>query len=82
MIIGIPNVGKSSLINMLRAKNLKKGRVLKVGPSAGVTKCVHEKVRISADPPIFLFDTPGILTPRIDGDETGMKLAVCCKNNL
>jgi len=77
MIIGIPNSGKSSLINMLRSKNLRKGRAVKVGPSAGVTKCVHEKVRICENPPIFLFDTPGILQPVIPNATTGMKLAVC-----
>jgi len=77
MIIGVPNVGKSSLINLVRSRNLKKGRALKIAPSAGVTKMVHHKVKICNDPPLFLFDTPGILTPRIDADETGMKLAVC-----
>jgi len=77
MIIGIPNSGKSSLINMMRATNLKKGRAVKVGPSAGVTKCVHEKVRICESPPIFLFDTPGILQPVIENATTAMKLAVC-----
>jgi len=77
MIIGVPNVGKSSLINILRSKNMRKGRALKVGPSAGVTKCVHEKMRIADNPPLYLFDTPGILTPRITDTETAMKLALC-----
>ncbi|CAG7728037.1 unnamed protein product [Allacma fusca] len=77
MIVGVPNVGKSSLINMLRAKHLKKGRAVKVGPSAGVTKCVHEKVRICENPQIFLFDTPGILSPKTSDLESGLKLAVC-----
>jgi len=77
MIIGIPNVGKSSIINALRSKYLKKGRALKVGPAAGVTKCVHMKVKISESPLIYLFDTPGILQPRVNDIESGMKLAAC-----
>jgi len=40
---------------------------------------VHEKVRICEDPLIFLFDTPGVLTPRISDRMTGMKLAACGK---
>ncbi|ODM92482.1 Mitochondrial GTPase 1 [Orchesella cincta] len=77
MIIGIPNVGKSSFINITRAKNLKKVTSLKVAPSAGVTKMVHMKVKISNYPIIFLYDTPGILTPRVSDPTAALKLAVC-----
>lgn len=52
-------------------------RSLKVAPSAGVTKSVHMKVKICEKPQIFLFDTPGILTPRVPDPETALKLAAC-----
>ncbi|CAL8109827.1 unnamed protein product [Orchesella dallaii] len=77
MVIGIPNVGKSSFINITRAKNLKKATALKVAPSAGVTKMVHMRVKISTNPLIYLFDTPGILTPRVPDPTAAIKLAVC-----
>ena len=50
---------------------------MKVGPSAGVTKMVHQKVKICESPKIYLFDTPGILQPRIPHSDIGMKLAAC-----
>jgi len=67
MISGIPNVGKSSLINSLTG-----GAQAKVGNKPGVTRGaqwirVHERVD--------LLDTPGLLWPKIEVPETGWKLA-------
>lgn len=59
MVIGVPNVGKSSIINMLRSKNLSTAHALSVGAVAGVTRSLHEKMRITNNPTIFVFDTPG-----------------------
>lgn len=77
MIIGVPNVGKSSLINILRNRHLRKKSATAVGAVAGITRSVLTKIKISADPLIFLLDTPGILAPRVRDTETGMKLALC-----
>ncbi|XP_022196684.2 mitochondrial GTPase 1 [Nilaparvata lugens] len=77
MIIGVPNVGKSSLINTLRNRNMKKQNAVKVGAVAGVTKAVGERVKILESPPIYIYDTPGILQPSIPNVEVGMKLALC-----
>lgn len=77
MVLGVPNVGKSSLINALRGVHLKKPSVLAVAPEAGLTKSVHEKLRVYGNPPVYLYDTPGIMNPNIDSPETGMKLACC-----
>ncbi|MBM7560568.1 ribosome biogenesis GTPase YlqF [Fusibacter tunisiensis] len=67
MIIGIPNVGKSSLINRLAGKN-----AAKAGNKPGVTKG-KQWIRINKD--LELFDTPGILWPKIEEDMMGIKLA-------
>ncbi|XP_013871119.1 mitochondrial ribosome-associated GTPase 1 isoform X2 [Austrofundulus limnaeus] len=77
MVIGVPNVGKSSLINSLRRTNLKKGRASQVGGEPGVTRSVLTKIQVCARPLMYLLDTPGVLPPRIESLETGMKLALC-----
>ena len=47
LIIGVPNVGKSSLINLLRRVNLKKAKkATRVAPEAGVTRSVLEKIKV------------------------------------
>ena len=68
MIAGIPNVGKSTLINRLFGKNM-----TKTGDRPGVTKN-KQWVRIRKD--LELLDTPGILWPKFDDPEAGVKLAV------
>uniref|UniRef100_A0A673AEX7 Mitochondrial GTPase 1 n=1 Tax=Sphaeramia orbicularis TaxID=375764 RepID=A0A673AEX7_9TELE len=77
MVIGVPNVGKSSLINSLRRTNLKKGRASRVGGEPGITKAVLTKIQVCERPIMHLLDTPGVLAPRIESVETGMKLALC-----
>ncbi|KAM9326533.1 mitochondrial ribosome-associated GTPase 1 [Gastrophryne carolinensis] len=77
LVTGIPNVGKSSLINALRRVHLKKGKASKVGGEPGITRSVLCRIQISENPLIYLLDTPGVLSPRIESVEAGMKLAVC-----
>ncbi|XP_030763416.1 mitochondrial GTPase 1 [Sitophilus oryzae] len=77
MIIGVPNVGKSSLINALRAKHLGKGKASAVGATPGVTRSVLHKIKMSEKPLFYMLDTPGILTPNISDIEMGLKLALC-----
>lgn len=77
MIIGVPNVGKSSLINVLRSKYLLRRSAANVGAAPGITRAVGEKIKISDDPLIYVMDTPGILSPKISSVDDGMKLAVC-----
>uniref|UniRef100_A0A3P8NXE6 Mitochondrial ribosome-associated GTPase 1 n=1 Tax=Astatotilapia calliptera TaxID=8154 RepID=A0A3P8NXE6_ASTCA len=77
MVIGVPNVGKSSLINSLRRTNLKKGRASRVGGEPGITKAVLTKIQVCERPIMYLLDTPGVLPPKIESVETGMKLALC-----
>lgn len=77
MITGVPNVGKSSLINALRCKYLKAPKAAPVGGLAGVTRSVTSRIKVSDTPLIYVMDTPGILEPSVSNIEAGFKLALC-----
>lgn len=68
MVVGIPNVGKSTLINALAGK-----ASAKTGNKPGVTK---GKQWIRLNKSLELLDTPGILWPRMENQETGLHLAL------
>ena len=68
MIVGIPNAGKSTLINRLAKKN-----IAKTGNTPGVTKA-QQWIKVGKE--MELLDTPGILWPKFEDQEVGMKLAV------
>lgn len=67
MIMGIPNVGKSTLMNALL-----KRRVAKVGDEPAVTK---QQQRFDLSPRMALIDTPGMMWPKIEHDSDGYMLA-------
>ena len=67
LICGIPNVGKSTLINTLVGK-----KAAKTGDEPGITK-VEQRIVLASD--FTLFDTPGMLWPRIAVPESGYHLA-------
>ncbi len=67
MILGIPNVGKSSFINRITKKN-----IVQVGNRPGVTK---QKQWIRLQEGIELMDTPGVLWPKFESEEVGLNLA-------
>lgn len=67
MILGIPNVGKSSFINRIVKSNR-----LEVGNKPGVTK---RKQWISINEKIDLLDTPGVLWPKFENKEVALNLA-------
>ena len=67
MIIGIPNVGKSSFINRIAKKNS-----ANVGNKPGVTK---QKQWIRVNEKIELLDTPGVLWPKFESEKVALNLA-------
>ena len=67
MIVGIPNVGKSSFINRIAKKNS-----AEVGNKPGVTK-QKQWIRINDD--IELMDTPGVLWPKFESEQVALNLA-------
>lgn len=67
MIMGIPNVGKSTLINALLGR-----KIAKVGNEPAVTKA---QKRYSVHNGMALSDTPGILWPKIEDEDSGYRLA-------
>lgn len=69
MIVGVPNVGKSSLINRMTGR-----KSTKTGDRPGVTK---GKQWLKLENGMQLLDTPGILWPKFEDPKAGMNLAFC-----
>lgn len=68
MCIGIPNVGKSTILNRLAQRN-----IAQAGNTPGVTRA-QQWIKTNAD--IMLLDTPGILWPKFEDPLVGTKLAL------
>ena len=68
MVVGIPNVGKSTLINILAGR-----KIARTGDEPAVTK---SQQRIDLGNDIVLFDTPGILWPKVESADSSYRLAV------
>ena len=68
MIVGIPNVGKSTLINILAGR-----KVARTGNEPAITKGQQQ---INIDEGIVLLDTPGVLWPNLENENSGYRLAV------
>lgn len=86
MIIGMPNVGKSTLVNTLReegyaskikdAISTKKRKVAQTGGQPGVTRSTSEIIRLSRDPDILVYDTPGVFLPTVKDSKTMLALGL------
>ncbi|XP_057506355.1 short integuments 2, mitochondrial-like isoform X1 [Actinidia eriantha] len=81
MVVGVPNVGKSALINSIhriassRFHAQEKLKRATVGPLPGVTQDIAG-YKIAHKPSIYVLDSPGVLVPSIPDIETGLKLAL------
>lgn len=81
MIVGVPNVGKSSLLNALRQVGVHKGKAAHTGAQPGVTRKIGTTVKIIMATEnregVYLIDTPGVFIPYVPNAESMLKLALC-----
>lgn len=68
MVVGVPNIGKSTFLNCLAGR-----KMAKTGAKPGITRG-KQWVRVRED--IEFLDTPGLMWPRINNPEQGLKLAL------
>ncbi|KAI8878601.1 hypothetical protein K501DRAFT_297560 [Backusella circina FSU 941] len=69
MVMGMPNVGKSSLINSLRRVGVGNGKATQTGAQPGITRTVIGTVKVLEDPTVYLVDTPGDMVPHITDEQ-------------
>lgn len=81
MIVGMPNVGKSSMLNALRKEGVGKGKAAYTGAQPGVTRKISTSVKIAEGEEdgegVYLLDTPGVFVPYVPDAEAMLKLALC-----
>jgi ribosome biogenesis GTPase A len=68
MILGVPNVGKSTLLNLLLQR-----KIAKVADTPGLTKS-QQRVELASG--MILYDTPGLMWPKIQNEASGFRLAL------
>lgn len=66
LVVGLPNIGKSTIINRLRALGTERNTsAVSTGDRPGITRAVGGLVKIIEEPQVFIYDTPGILMPSL-----------------
>ncbi|CEL02994.1 P-loop containing nucleoside triphosphate hydrolase protein [Aspergillus pseudodeflectus] len=80
MIVGMPNVGKSTLINNLRNHGVGKAKAVQTGGQPGITRKIGTPVKIierENGAHVYVLDTPGVFMPYVPDAENMLKLALC-----
>ncbi|GAA6006221.1 hypothetical protein JCM10207_000566 [Rhodosporidiobolus poonsookiae] len=80
LVAGMPNVGKSSILNALRRVGVRKGKAASTSSEPGHTRRLSTVIKIATSPPVYIYDTPGIMVPFLGkgvlGHEAALKLAL------
>ncbi|PQE09922.1 mitochondrial gtpase 1 protein [Rutstroemia sp. NJR-2017a BVV2] len=82
LVVGMPNVGKSSLLNALRMAGVQRGKAAFTGAQPGVTRKIASGVKIVDPDPekgtegVYLVDTPGVFVPFVPDADSMLKLAL------
>lgn len=82
MVVGMPNVGKSSLLNALRMSGVHRAKAAFTGAQPGVTRKIASSVKIvekdeeKGTDNVYLLDTPGVFVPYVPNAESMLKLAL------
>lgn len=80
LVCGMPNVGKSSILNALRRVGVRKGKAASTSSMPGHTRKLSTVIKIHERPPTYIYDSPGIMVPFLgkgtSGKEAALKLAL------
>ncbi|PKX97132.1 putative GTPase MTG1 [Aspergillus novofumigatus IBT 16806] len=80
MVVGMPNVGKSTLINNLRNQGVRRAKAVQTGGQPGITRKIGTPVKIierDNGAHVYVLDTPGVFMPYVPDAEKMLKLALC-----